>query len=160
MSMSVNFEYTPAGIDDAIQTLLKMRNGLGVVEVEKWFSHLGAASAEFWAAAASWFRSHQTMTLNELSAFSGIPESSLRARLMNSSKAIKDEKVPDPMPGDWDATKGCTVYTMSWWIRDDILKAYVSQYHQPNAMPPTTVLANAYPIAFAKALKDYIEMNQ
>ena len=127
MQLSVMFDATPQSIDEAIASLKQIKAGLvmssRIAYIEKWWGHLGQTSRDFWKYAAQTAASTPHFTLQDIAhRHANTAVASLRASLMNSHKAIKDEQAPDPMPGIWDSLRGCNVYQMSEEVCQEILR--------------------------------------
>ncbi len=91
-------------------------------KIADWWEHLGEGSRSFWKEAGRHLQTHGSFTFDELAAATGIDKQSLRSYHRNSYRAINDESAPDPLGGEWDANRGCNVYTMPDVVRDELLR--------------------------------------
>jgi hypothetical protein len=136
MRFSFEFENNRADYDEAVRALDALGSAIpprvpappanAVVadwKIEEWWEHLGGGnSRSFWTEAARYAQTHRTFTFDDLAAATGIDKQSLRSYHRNTYRAINDENAPDPLGGDWDANRGCNVYTMADVVRDEILR--------------------------------------
>jgi hypothetical protein len=90
--------------------------------VAGWFNHLGPGSRSFWEIAARHATTHPRWTFDDLSEATGVEKETLRSYQRNSYRAIKAEKAPDPLDSEWDANRGCNVYTLKPAVGPEILR--------------------------------------